>query len=62
MNLFEVSKKKKRLQDTATHTVSQTPRSPRKSRQQNVVANIYYLLIQMFLPFQWPRAHHVTCK
>ena len=22
----------------------------------------YYQSMQMFLPFQWPKAHHVTCK
>ena len=22
----------------------------------------YYHSMQMFLPFHWPRAHHVTCK
>ena len=24
--------------------------------------NNNYHLMQMFLPFHWPRAHHVTCK
>ena len=24
--------------------------------------NDYYHSMQMFLPFHWPRAHHVTCK
>ena len=24
--------------------------------------NSFYHSMQMFLPFHWPRAHHVTCK
>ena len=26
------------------------------------VVNYYYHSMQLFLPFHWPRAHHVTCK
>ena len=62
MNLFEVSKKKK------DYKIRQPTLCPKlhahrvKVGRRMLCKYKYYHLMQMFLPFQWPRAHHVTCK
>ena len=28
----------------------------------SILGQIIYILLYFFLPFHWPRAHHMTCK
>ena len=44
-----------------------TPLRPKSYQNQyslkRAVTNIsYYHLMQIFVPFHWPRTHHLTCK